>query len=577
MNRFFQEPPRLGNQYDDDRVLRVFLRRHFGPDVLAEIEPGLRRLGARAAGEMIELAIEAERGPPVLIQFDAWGRRVDEIRVSSAWRALHRIAAEEGIVATAYERKHAEARVHQFALLYLYHPSSAIYSCPLAMTDGAARVLEIDGDEDLRHEIFPHLVSRDPDDMWTAGQWMTERSGGSDVSGTRTVARYESGGFHLYGDKWFTSATTSEIALTLARIEGSSELSLFLVRLRDEQGRLSAIRIDRLKDKLGTRALPTAELVLEGTPARLIGGEGRGVKKIATVLNITRLYNACCAVAYMRRGIALARDYASRRSAFGKLLSEQPLHLETLASLQVGFEGSFHLVFFAAQLLGKEEAGTATVQERKILRLLTPLAKLFTAKMAVAAVSEVLECFGGAGYVEDTGLPVLLRDSQVLTIWEGTTNVLSLDVLRVLQREDALEALLHEVGERIERVPEALGQAQQNILTAIDRIRSHFAQFVSADRAGIEACARDLAMSLSRTIAGALLIEHAAWSLDTENDTRPAISAQRWCGTDIVGLVLPSKSRSDDSRRIAIDDVVANSKESYYSPLNDFSERRHAR
>ena len=196
-----------------------------------------------------------------------------------------------------------------------------------------------------------------------------------------------------------------------------------MLRLRDNDGRLRQIRIDRLKDKLGTRALPTAELALEGTPAYLIGGEGGGVKKIATVLNITRLYNACCAVGFMRRGLALARDYATRRHAFGRPLCNQPLHVETLAKLEVDFEASFHLAFFAAQLLGKQEMGTATTQEREILRLLTPLAKLFTAKKAVAVVSEVLECFGGAGYVEDTGLPMLLRDSQVLTIWEGTTNV----------------------------------------------------------------------------------------------------------------------------------------------------------
>jgi putative acyl-CoA dehydrogenase len=168
MSNFFQEPPRLGNQYDDDRVLRSFLRQNLAPEVLAEAEPGLRRLGARAADEMIELAREAERAPPVHVPFDAWGWRIDEIRVSPAWKALHGIAAEEGIVATAYERTHEQARVHQFALLYLYHPSSAIYSCPLAMTDGAARVLEIEGEEELQREIFPHLVSRDPNEMWTA-------------------------------------------------------------------------------------------------------------------------------------------------------------------------------------------------------------------------------------------------------------------------------------------------------------------------------------------------------------------------------------------------------------------------
>ncbi|MGA9577421.1 MAG: acyl-CoA dehydrogenase family protein [Terrimicrobiaceae bacterium] len=555
MSSFFQDPPRLGNQYDDDRVLRSFLRRNLAPQVLVDVEPGLRRLGARAAGEMIELAREAERAPPVHVPFDAWGRRVDEIRVSPAWRALHRIAAEEGIVATAYERMNEGSRVHQFALLYLYHPSSAIYSCPLAMTDGAARVLEIEGEEEIRREIFPHLVSRDPNEMWTAGQWMTERRGGSDVSGTETVAKRDQGGFRLYGDKWFTSATTSEIALTLARIEGSSELSLFIVRLRDGEGRLRQIRINRLKDKLGTRALPTAELALQGTPAHLIGGEGDGVKKIATVLNITRLYNACCAVGFMRRGLALARDYAMRRHAFGRPLSGQPLHVETLAALQVDFEASFHLVFFAAQLLGKQEKDTATRQEREILRLLTPLAKLFTAKTAVALVSEVLECFGGAGYVEDTGLPALLRDSQVLTIWEGTTNVLSLDVLRALRREKALEALLSDLARRIERIPAALRPAQQSVRVAIDQIQRHFGWLVSADRAHIEAGARHLSISLSRTIAAALLIEHATWSLGCENDIRPLISARRWCGEDLVRLFSVSELWLGESRSLALDDA----------------------
>ena len=555
MSSFFQEPPRLGNQYDDDRVLRSYLRRYLTAHVLAGAEPGLRRLGGRAAGEMIELAREAEGAPPVHVPFDPWGRRVDEIRVSPAWRALHRIAAEEGIVATAYERMHEEARLHQFALLYLYHPSSATYSCPLAMTDGAARVLEMEADEELRSEIFPHLVSRDPNEMWTAGQWMTERRGGSDVSGIDTVARRDGDAFRLYGNKWFTSATTSEIALTLAKIEGSSELSLFMLRLRDNDGRLRQIRIDRLKDKLGTRALPTAELTLEGTPAYLIGGEGGGVKKIATVLNITRLYNACCAVGFMRRGLALARDYATRRHAFGRPLCNQPLHVETLAKLQVDFEASFHLVFFAAQLLGKQEMGTATTQEREILRLLTPLAKLFTAKKAVAVVSEVLECFGGAGYVEDTGLPVLLRDSQVLTIWEGTTNVLSLDLLRALRCEDALEALVNDLVRRIERIPTALTPAQQSVRVAIDQLRRHFGGLTSADRTHIEAGARHLAISLSRTIAGALLIEHAGWSLERENDIRPLISARRWCEEGLVRLLSPSESWSEESRSIALDDV----------------------
>src|SRR5262249_53677312 len=150
-------------------------------------------------------------------------------------------------------------------------------------------------------------------------------------------------------------------------------------------------------------------------------------------------YNACCAVGLMRRGLALARDYARRRRAFGKLLADQPLHVETLAALQVEFEAAFHLSFRVAELMGRGETGAATDDERAVLRLLTPLVKLYTAKQAIATCSEVLEAFGGAGYVEDTGLPRLLRDAQVLSIWEGTTNVLSLDVLRAIEKEAAFQ------------------------------------------------------------------------------------------------------------------------------------------
>ncbi|HZY60648.1 MAG TPA: acyl-CoA dehydrogenase family protein, partial [Candidatus Binataceae bacterium] len=332
MNDFFQDGPVLGNQYDEDRVLRAFLRWKFPPGLLAEIEPGLRRLGERAVTDILTLGNAAEAQPPRHVPYDPWGRRIDRIEVCDAWKQLESIAAEEGIVATAYERQHGPlSRLHQFARLYLYGPSSAIATCPLAMTDGAARVLELYGDAWLKANPLPRLTARDPAMFWTSGQWMTERTGGSDISGTSTVARLEDGGFRLYGTKWFTSATTSPVAMTLARLDGapagSRGLSLFYLELRDEADRLRNIRVHRLKDKLGTRALPTAELTLEGTPARLVGGEGHGVRKMAALLNITRGYNACGAVGGMRRGLALARDYARKRRVFGKLLAEQPLHL----------------------------------------------------------------------------------------------------------------------------------------------------------------------------------------------------------------------------------------------------------
>ncbi len=201
----------------------------------------------------------------------------------------------------------------------------------------------------------------------------------------------------------------------------------------------------RLKDKLGTKALPTAELELAGLPATQIGEAGRSVVTVAAMLNITRLYNATGAVSTLARGLALARDYAGRRRAFGKPLSEHPLHLETLAAVATEHRAGLAATLRAFELLGREEAGTATNDELLLLRALTPLVKLATGKQAVAGTSELLGCFGGAGYIEGTGLPRLLRDAQVFPIWEGTTNVLALDLLRALETPQAVAALEVEV------------------------------------------------------------------------------------------------------------------------------------
>lgn len=524
-SEFFQDAPELGNQYRDDAALQAWLKAHLPAEVLKQITPGLERLGERAAGDMLAMAADAEAHPPRHVPYDPWGRRIDRIETTWGWQALRRVAAEEGIVATAYERREAAwSRLHQFIRLYLYHPSSAIASCPLAMTDGAARVLEVYGEKSQQQRYLPHLLSRDPERFWTSGQWMTERSGGSDVSGTSTVARIESGAYRLHGTKWFTSATDSQLAVTLARDpDASDKLSMFLLELRDAGGWLNGIQVHRLKDKLGTRALPTAELTLAGTPAQRIGAPGHGVRNIATVLNITRLYNSVCAVSYMRRGLALAEDYARKRRAFGKLLCEHPLHRETLADLRTEFVGALHLVLHLGVLLGRDETGASGDADKTLLRLLTPVAKLFTGKQSIAVVSEVLECFGGQGYIEDTGLPVLLRDCQVLSIWEGTTNVLSLDVLRVLDRSKALDLLAADVENRLARAQHPdLERTCDAIRHAVQDIRNWF-EATAGSPTERETGARRFAFSLARSYTAALLAGAVqdGW-LDRD-------ILQRWC------------------------------------------------
>lgn len=567
MSEFFQDGPQLGNQYDDDRALVDGLRRLLPADVRREIEPDLRAWGARVAGDVRALGEAAEAQPPKFIPFDPWGRRIDHIEVSPAWQTLDQLSATEGLVAIGYERRQREwSRLYQFAKLYLFNPSSATYTCPLAMADGAARLIEVHGDERLRNGAFRHLTSRNPEEFWTSGQWMTERPGGSDVGRTETVARpAPDGAYRLYGTKWFTSATTSQMALTLARVEdadgntqaGSRGLGLFYLELRTPDGRLDQIAIHRLKDKLGTKALPTAELSLSGTRAELVGRPGDGVRNITAMINITRVYNAVCAVSLMRRGIALARDYAGRREAFGKLLKHQPLHVELLASLQTEFEGGLALVLHVVELLGREECGLASSDETAVLRLLTPIAKLYTAKQCVAAASEVLESFGGAGYIEDTGLPRLLRDAQVLSIWEGTTNILSLDALRAIGKEQAFGPLMAHLEDLLDRItrPE-LDDIVAGTRSAIQRIQNYLSDALAAGEEAIAAGARGFAFSLARTTISALLAVQAEWSLEQDGDGRALATARRWSRRDLAPLVDLQAAARQDARAAGLDESL---------------------
>ncbi|HET7464734.1 MAG TPA: acyl-CoA dehydrogenase family protein [Longimicrobium sp.] len=548
---FTQSPPTLGNQWDEDRALRSLLERILPAGVLAEVEASLREMG-RLSAELYPAQLADLPSEQRLVQWDAWGNRVDRIELTPLWRTAERIAAEHGIVATAYERAHgALSRVHQFALAYLFTPSTDIYSCPLAMTDGAARALLESGNAELVRRAVPRLTSRDPATFWTSGQWMTETAGGSDVGNSETVARRgDDGRWRLYGRKWFTSAATSQMALTLARPEGNGPggrgLALFYLETRGDDGRLNGIRIDRLKEKLGTRKLPTAELTLDGTVAVPVRGLEGGVRNIAPMLNVTRTWNAVSAVALMRRATALARSYASVRRAFGSPLSGLPLHVDTLAGLQAELEGALHLTFRVVELLGRAEAGELDEAGRALLRIVTPIAKLTTARQSVSVASEAVEAFGGAGYVENTGVPMLLRDAQVLSIWEGTTNVLSLDTLRAMQDAGGLAPIAAEVARCTAEVRDpSLAVPARAAIRAVESAAEWLREARGAGESEVQAGARRFALTLGRALEVALLSHHAQWALD-RGDPRPAAAARRLAAHGIDRIA--SGISADDAR-----------------------------
>jgi acyl-CoA dehydrogenase len=538
---FVQAPPVLSNQYLDDRVLRSYLRRVLPPATLHAIEGDLTDLGDYAANAWT-LARSRERSEPRLTHLSAWGERIDRIELTPAWQAAQPLAAKYGLVAAGYESKHASAaRVHQFAMVYLFHCASEFYTCPLAMTDGAATALKLSGNQKLIERALPHFLSRDPEQFWISGQWMTENAGGSDVAGTETVAREENGRWRLYGRKWFTSAINAQTALALARpagaAPGSDSLALFYLEPQKPDGRWRNITIDRLKDKLGTRELPTAEIRLEGAPAELVGEAKFGVRQIVPMLNVTRTWNAIGALATMRRCIALVRDFANRRVVFGKPLADQPLHQDTLAGMQAEFEAAFHLGFYVTELLGRVQSGQADEAQQNLLRLLTPLAKLWTGKLAVAIASEACECFGGVGYLEDSGIPQLLRDAQVWPIWEGTSNVQALDFLRAFRRTGGLQPLLSAQRTILSQVqaPE-LEPCARAAREGATRITEWLQKASTGERERMEAGGRELAFGLARMLGLSLLTRHAEWALRAENDPRPAAAARRFADHGLLRL-----------------------------------------
>lgn len=540
---FLQDPPQLPHPYRSDRPLLALLERALPPARHTALAADLDALGDYAQMAW-QRACASTRRKPVLTQWDAWGRRVDRIELTTAWQEGPRLTTRHAILASGHE-PHEHARLEEFVRVYVYHLASEFYTCPLAMTDGAATALKASGNQALVERALPHFLSRDPATFWLSGQWMTENAGGSDVGNTETVARQDADGqWRLYGRKWFSSAVVGEAALALARPDGAGQgaaaLALFYVETMDGAQRKPQLVIDRLKDKLGTHELPTAEIHLDGLPAWPVGELAHGVRQVAPMLNVTRSWNAVCAVASMARAVALARDYATRRQAFGRPLIEQPLHARTLADMQAECEGGFALAFEVAQMLGRVEQHRASPREAALLRLLTPLAKLWTGKQAVALCSEALECFGGAGYIEDTGLPQLLRDAQVYAIWEGTTNVLSLDGLRALAG-DSLDALRMATGGWMD------GSDDMHAVSAVRQALDAAARWLdrhAAQREALEGGARGLAITLARSAAAALLAQQATWS-KARGDLRPAAALRRFVAHGLDRLAAPEP---DDDR-----------------------------
>ena len=551
---FIQDQPHHENAFLSDRFLVRVLERVMPDEVFSTIRDDLTTFGNRVSSDIWRLGQECGANEPYLHKTSAWGRQFDEIVTCDAWKQQKRVSAEEGLIAIAYDRSfHEFSRLYQVCKLYLYSPASGLYSCPLAMTDGAAKTFESNGLLPAYQDVFSHLTTRDPDYFWTSGQWMTEKRGGSDVAaGTDTVAVKANDGYRLYGYKWFSSATDSDIALTLARVTdesghtvpGTRGVSMFLLRTRDKIGQLNGIEVVKLKNKLGTRQLPTGELLLDSAKAEIVSPAGRGIACISSMLTITRLHNVISSVAGPRKLLSLARDYATRREAFGQKINAHSLHMQAMAKMETEIRGCTILMLDLAHKTGLEDCGVISDEDSMILRLLMPVAKMYTAKRAVELTSEGIECFGGQGYIEDTGIPAFLRDAQVLPIWEGTSSVMSLDVLRAVEKTkgEALKAFKIRISQIVNRASshKELEQSCTHISQALDDLL----MFAVKEPNKMAKAARDFATSLAQVYIAALLVNHASFiceSTPPRDRLNDLMTVKAWMYRDLVPVVTQNR------------------------------------
>ncbi|MFJ5530584.1 acyl-CoA dehydrogenase family protein [Streptomyces sp. NPDC093261] len=508
-----QAPPLVGyDVFTADRALVEAVDRHLDPALLDEARSDLSGFGRGAGSAQVqEWGFQANENPPKLRTHDRYGNRVDEVEFHPAWHRLLGKGVAAGLTA-AWVRPGGHVR--RAAAFVVWSQVEAGNGCPLSMTHAAVPALRTD--PALAAEWEPRLTSLIYDrDLRPAaqkagvlfGMGMTEKQGGSDVRANTTEARplAEDGTYALRGHKWFCSAPMSDGFLVLAQAPGG--LTCLLVPRVLEDGTRNVFMIQRLKDKLGNRSNASSEVEFDGTWARRVGEEGRGVRTIIEMVAATRLDCVLGSTALMRQALVQAIHHCTYREAFGGRLVDKPLMRNVLADLALESEAATTL---ALRLAAAYDDGSE--QERAFLRLAVPAAKYWVTKRCTPVVAEASECLGGNGYVEESGMPRLLRESPLNSIWEGAGNVQTLDVLRALQREPgSLDAFLKEVG-RARGADHRLDGAIKDLLTEL------------ADLEGIEARARRLVERMALVLQGSLLVRYA-----------PAEVADAFCASRLGG------------------------------------------
>ncbi|MBU7599426.1 acyl-CoA dehydrogenase family protein [Streptomyces sp. P38-E01] len=509
-----QPPPLTPYDASDDAALLEGMEREGAGWAVEEV----RRLGARAGGEEAqrwgELANTVE---PVLRTHDRYGNRIDEVEFHDSWHQLTRVAVESGATGAAWLDDRPGAHVARYGALLTWGHTEAGHGCPMAMTYAVIPALR--HQPDLAEVYTPLLASRFYDPGLRvptekrgllAGMGMTEKQGGSDVRTNTTIAEptAEEGVYTLRGHKWFTSAPMCDLFLVLAQAPGG--LSCFLVPRVLPDGSRNTFRIQRLKDKLGNRSNASSEPEFDGTVAWRVGPEGRGVKTIIEMVNCTRLECVAGSATLMRKALVEAGHHVRHRSAFGARLIDQPLMRNVLADLALESEAATTLTLRLAG--AADRAARGDEGEQAFRRLATAVGKYWVTKRTPPFTAEALECLGGNGYVEESGMPRLYREAPLNSVWEGSGNVNALDVLRALGKEPAaVQALMDELS--------LARGADARLDAAVAELWSDL-----SDMAGVQMRARRVVERMALALQGSLLVRHA-----------PAAVADAFCATRLGG------------------------------------------
>jgi len=506
------------NFFEADHNLLHALRSYASPADVERALPHLREVGRCAGSELDELAMLADQHPPTLRAFDATGNRVDEIVYHPAFVEMQRLGfAKFGFAAMSHREgvlgwPGRVPHVIKFALSYVFVQAEFGLFCPISMTDSAARVIARFGPAELRERYVPGLTSTDFPELLQSAQLLTERTGGSDVGANECVARFEDGEWRLTGEKWFCSNAGADVHLTLARPEGAAGgtkgLGMFLVPKLLPDGSRNSYVIRRLKDKLGSKSMPTGEYEFHGAIGYPVGDIGQGFAQMAEMINVSRLSNGMRAAAIMRRSLLEAVVHARGRSAFGKAMIELPLLREQLFEMTLDSEAALSIVLYAARALDDADAGSEF--HELLVRIVTPLIKYANCRQARTTAGMAMNVRGGNGYIEEWVNARLLRDAHLGSIWEGAENVVALDVARAAARQGAHEALFRDLESRLDSLSDAEAlRAAPEVRDTLRDTAARFERLLAADEEVREARMGAMCDRLAALVCSVLLLGEA--------------------------------------------------------------------